>query len=56
MNLKVNNDTCMGCGACAGLCNFDGVTLHETRIEFTEGCNECGWCARGCPVGAIETT
>jgi heterodisulfide reductase subunit A-like polyferredoxin len=53
--LRVDNTSCMGCGACAGLCNFDGVTLFEARIEFTSSCNECGWCARGCPAGAIES-
>lgn len=54
--MEVDNNTCMGCGACVGLCTFDGVILYEARIEFTESCNQCGWCARGCPAGAIEVS
>ena len=59
MKLKVNEDVCIGCGACQAICpdcfelNDEGiatVTVDEIKEEFVEDANDA---KVGCPVGAI---
>lgn len=60
MKLKVNQDICIGCGACQAVCgdvfeiNDDG--LAQTIVdEISEDIQEDAIDAKeGCPVGAIE--
>lgn len=60
MKLKVNQDVCIGCGACQAVCgnvfeiNDDG--LAETIVdEISDDLKEDAIDAKeGCPVGAIE--
>ena len=59
MKLKVNEEMCIGCGACRGICpecfefNEEGVAMvtvdeiPEDKIEDATDAME------GCPVGAI---
>ena len=60
MKLKVNQDKCIGCGACTGLApevfdfNDDGLAetiIDEIPEELQESANEA---KENCPVGAIE--
>ena len=47
MPVKVNADTCIGCGACVGVCDY--------KSECDEGtCIDCGSCISACPVEAIS--
>lgn len=60
MKLKVNQEKCIGCGACTGLApevfdfNDDGLAetiIDEIPEELQESANEA---KENCPVGAIE--
>lgn len=60
MRLKVNQEKCIGCGACTGLApevfdfNDDGLAetiIDEIPEELQESANEA---KENCPVGAIE--
>jgi MinD superfamily P-loop ATPase len=51
----VDNDVCVYCGACIGICPPNAMFLYETEtIVFLPHCTECGLCAVVCPVGAID--
>ncbi len=49
-----SHEQCIGCGACAELCEFNAVAMVKNRpLVFTELCHSCGGCARVCPSGAM---
>ncbi|MBI4361655.1 MAG: 4Fe-4S binding protein [Euryarchaeota archaeon] len=53
----VDNNVCLHCGACIGICPPNAMFLYETStIVFLPHCTECGLCAQVCPVGAIDGT
>ena len=54
--LKLNQETCVGCGRCIEVCPHQVFILSQRVAAVTERdhCMECGACARNCPVGAIE--
>ena len=56
MPAKVDKDTCIGCGACAGVCPVGAIALQDDgKAGVDEGtCIDCGACASTCPVGAPE--
>ena len=50
---------CIGCGACAAVCERNGHVLTEKEegvlhLLKRDGCITCGSCAAACPTGAIE--
>lgn len=56
MPVRVEQDTCIGCGACISVCptgaletNADGKAECQTDV-----CIDCGACIPTCPVTAIE--
>lgn len=60
MELKVNKDVCIGCGACQAICDEvfeigdDGLAEVIVK-EISEDVKESALDAKdGCPVGAIE--
>ena len=57
MKLKINEDVCIGCGACQATCNevfeIDGVAkviVDEVPKELEEDALDA---KEGCPTGAI---
>lgn len=60
MQLKVNKDLCIGCGACAAVCpdcfEFDDDGLAKCIVDSIPSSNEDDAidAKEGCPTGAIE--
>ena len=60
MKVKVNKDACIGCGACAAICDevfeINDEGLSETKVEEVkdEFQDEVRDAADSCPTGAIE--
>ena len=60
MKVKVNRDSCIGCGACAAICDdvfeIDDEGLSTLKTEDVEDDNkqEVQDAADSCPTGAIE--
>ena len=55
VGLRLDRDTCIGCGVCEDVCPHSVFVLDEGRIRIAErdACMECGACARNCPVAAL---
>ena len=52
----VDEDICVGCGACASACPFDAIlwsSFGEPKVRV-EACTGCGICAATCPVSAMQ--
>ena len=50
----INRSLCMGCGACAGVCPADALSLEGgAAVCDAAKCTGCGVCAGACPVEAI---
>lgn len=54
MPAKVATETCIGCGACTGVCPVEAVVLTDEGTACVgDACIECGACTGVCPVEAI---
>lgn len=55
MPAVVDENKCIGCGACVEECPAAAISLNEQGIAVVdkEKCTGCGRCARSCPVEAI---
>ena len=51
--VHVNEELCVGCGACVQACLFGAIELEE-KARITEACRGCGSCVSVCPCEAIE--
>jgi Fe-S-cluster-containing dehydrogenase component len=49
----VDEDTCVGCGACAGACPWNMPTIDPETGKSTK-CILCGKCATNCITGALS--
>jgi NAD-dependent dihydropyrimidine dehydrogenase PreA subunit len=53
--LKLETETCIGCGRCLEVCPHQVFALEENKAVLVrfDDCMECGACAMNCPVSAI---
>lgn len=51
--LKIDLDTCIGCGLCESNCAFGAITLEGGKPVVNEKCTLCGSCVDGCEVDAM---
>lgn len=62
MKIKVNRDACIGCGACAAICDSvfeiddEGLSVAKKEEVKEEEKQAVIDSAESCPTGAIETT
>ena len=60
MKVKVNRDSCIGCGACAAICedvfeiDDEGLSTAKTEDVEDDKKQEVQDAADSCPTGAIE--
>ena len=56
MPVKVDQDACIGCGACVGVCPVGALSMDaDAKSVCDEGtCIDCGSCIGACPVSAIS--
>jgi len=60
MKVKVNRDSCIGCGACAAICDDvfeiddDGLSTVKKEEVDDDKKQEVQDAADSCPTGAIE--
>ena len=54
--MNVDKDTCIGCGACAGVCPVEALAFDgEGKMECDKDtCIGCQACVGTCPVEAIS--
>ena len=54
--LKLDVETCIGCGMCATVCPHRILEIDERKAKIVDlnRCMECGACARNCPVAALS--
>lgn len=56
--LKLNKETCIGCGMCTNVCPHNVFELNSDKVEIIDknACMECGACTMNCPVNALNVT
>lgn len=56
--IRINEDTCTGCGLCVAVCKDFGLKVEDGRVRLSGnplfGCIGCGHCMAICPTGSIE--
>lgn len=56
MAVEVDQEKCIGCGVCAGLCSVGAVIMEDYKAKIIEVlCRGCGSCIVGCPERAITS-
>ena len=53
MARKVDEAKCVGCGACAGACPAEAITVDGVAKIDAAKCVACGACEGVCPAEAI---
>jgi len=56
-DIRKNDDKCVDCGACVGVCPSEALVLEQPWMKVIfdpEKCVVCGECVPCCPVRAME--
>jgi len=53
--IKINEEKCSGCGACAAACHEGAIEMIQGKAKLTreDYCDGLGDCLPACPVDAI---
>ena len=52
--VKWDENKCLRCGLCVGVCPFGALKLENGRIVVDKNkCTDCGICVKACPVRAL---
>jgi NAD-dependent dihydropyrimidine dehydrogenase PreA subunit len=54
MAAVVNQETCVGCGACVDACPVSAIKVEDKAVIAEGDCIECGACVGSCPTEAIS--
>ena len=55
MAVVINEETCIGCGACIEVCPTEALEMVDEKAKVdAEKCVDCGACIDECPVEAIS--
>jgi len=55
MAVKIDKDTCIGCGACVETCPVQALSMVDGKADVDAGtCVDCGACVGVCPVQALS--
>jgi len=57
MNLSIDTECCIGCGACAQYCPGHVIAMDEEDRpyeKYPDDCWYCGVCQAECPVDCIR--
>ena len=52
--IVINQETCVGCGACVKDCPGSAIHLDEGIAAAIRPCIQCGHCVAVCPVNAVS--
>lgn len=56
MEIKVDKETCTGCGLCKKACFYDAIEIIDDSAVINENCIFCGACIEVCNFNSIEIT
>ncbi len=51
--VEINQDRCVGCGACIADCVVHNIRLRNAKATVRQDCMKCGHCVAVCPMGAV---
>lgn len=55
MTVEVDQEKCISCGGCVGVCPVEALELKEGYPQCDpEACTNCETCIGFCPVGALK--
>ena len=54
MAATVNQETCVGCGACVDSCPVSAIKIENDKAVVGDDCIECGACVGSGPTEAIS--
>lgn len=57
MTVKINIETCIGCGACEAVCPVEAIKIADGKaVVDPDVCIDCESCISECPVEAIKAS